>query len=152
VPATSYKMVRDLHEAIGHPISDELKQLDDDRLRLRLRLITEEVGELLGALVGHDEADQKVLNEHMRTMADELFHHKKLFGRESDMIKVADGAVDSHVVISGACVEMGIPEDAVYRVIHKSNLAKASGPTRADGKKLKPKGWKKPDIKKVLGL
>lgn len=69
-----------------------------------------------------------------------------------ELINLADGIADSIYVLIGACVEFGIPIEAVWKEVHKSNMLKAGGPRRADGKILKPDNWTPPDIKGVLGL
>jgi predicted HAD superfamily Cof-like phosphohydrolase len=36
--------------------------------------------------------------------------------------------------------------EPIFAEIHRSNMNKLNGPKRADGKQLKPEGWKPPDI------
>jgi predicted HAD superfamily Cof-like phosphohydrolase len=70
--------------------------------------------------------------------------------KENDLEKIADGAVDSIVVILGMCVSYGIDIRPLWDEVHKTNMAKAGGPIREDGKRLKPEGWQQPKIKELL--
>jgi predicted HAD superfamily Cof-like phosphohydrolase len=69
---------------------------------------------------------------------------------ENDLVEIADGIADSIVVLLGTAVTYGIDLRPVWDEVHRTNMAKKDGPIRADGKKLKPEGWKPPDIKKIL--
>lgn len=87
---------------------------------LRIRLITEEVNETLEAI------------------------------KNDDMVELADGIADAIVVLLGTAVTYGIDIRPIWNEVHRTNMAKVGGETRADGKRLKPKGWLPPDIKSIL--
>lgn len=143
---TSEEMVREFHVALDHPIADTPGLIPANRLMLRGSLITEEVMELLCAMCGFHGKKERAFKMEMRHMWERMF----LDRNDADLIEVADGCADSHVVISGTAIEFGIPEDKVYAVVHASNMAKQGGSKRADGKTLKPEGWQPPDVKGVL--
>lgn len=67
-----------------------------------------------------------------------------------NMIEIADGIVDSIVVLIGTAITYGIDIRPIWKEIHKTNMAKKDGPIREDGKKLKPEGWKPPDVASIL--
>jgi len=92
----------------------------DDVINFRMCLIREEIQETLDAMLEHD------------------------------LPKVADGIVDSIVVLLGAAVAYGMDVRPIWNEVFKANMLKVSGPIREDGKRLKPSGWKPPDIKKIL--
>lgn len=46
--------------------------------------------------------------------------------------------------------EHGYDPLPVFDAVHGSNMARISGPVRADGKRLKPAGWQPPDVAAVL--
>ena len=69
----------------------------------------------------------------------------------NDLIEVADACADVIVTVLGTAAEYGIPFDEVWTEVHRSNMAKAGGPIREDGKRLKPPGWTPPDIASILG-
>jgi predicted HAD superfamily Cof-like phosphohydrolase len=68
----------------------------------------------------------------------------------ADLTKVADGIVDSIVVLLGAACACGIDIGPIWRIVQENNMTKANGPIRADGKRLKPEGWEPPKIREEL--
>ena len=69
---------------------------------------------------------------------------------KDDLVKIADGIADSIVVLLGTAVTYGIDMRPVWDEVHKSNMGKKGGRLREDGKLLKPKGWKPPEIEKEI--
>ncbi len=75
-----------------------------------------------------------------------------------DLVEVADGIVDAIYVLVGTALEFGLPMQALWDEVQRSNMAKAVEQPdgtfkvvrRADGKILKPEGWTPPDIEGVL--
>lgn len=67
-----------------------------------------------------------------------------------DLVEAIDGLCDLIVVAYGAALEWGVDLKPFYDEVHRSNMAKVGGPTRADGKRLKPEGWTPPDIASIL--
>ncbi len=59
-------------------------------------------------------------------------------------------ACDILYVVFGWAVACGIDLAPFMDEVHKSNMAKAGGPKRADGKPLKPEGWVAPDMKAIF--
>lgn len=70
--------------------------------------------------------------------------------RNGDLVEAIDGLCDLLCVIYGAALEFGVDLDPFWAEVHRSNMAKAGGPVRADGKVMKPEGWKPPDIAGLL--
>lgn len=95
-------------------------ELPEDRLELREELIREEFNELCAAM------------------------------RDADLVEVADALMDLIYVTIGAALEFGLPVDELFCEVHRTNMAKVGGKRRADGKILKPDGWKPPNIAGVL--
>ena len=60
---------------------------------------------------------------------------------------IAKESCDVIYVVMGTLVRLGIPFQPVWNAVHNSNLLKAGGPRRADGKILKPDGYVKPEWK-----
>lgn len=89
-------------------------------LALALELIEEEIGELRDAI------------------------------EAGDLVEIADGAFDSVWVLCSYAAELGINGNAVWSEIKRSNFEKTGATRRADGKILKPEGWRPPDIKAAL--
>lgn len=67
-----------------------------------------------------------------------------------DLIGAIDGMCDLLCVVYGTATEFGIDLEPFWNEVHRSNMAKAGGPVRGDGKRLKPPGWTPPDIAGVL--
>jgi predicted HAD superfamily Cof-like phosphohydrolase len=53
-------------------------------------------------------------------------------------------------VTYGALIAFGVEPDGVFAEVHRANMDKVSGPRRADGKQLKPEGWRPADVPGVL--
>lgn len=64
---------------------------------------------------------------------------------------IAKEIADVLVVTIGVARCFGISLESVWNLVHESNMAKASGGTDpVTGKRLKPPGWKKPDMKQEM--
>lgn len=137
-----YEMVRDFHEAFGHPVETKPSaDVDDNTRDLRVRLIQEEFEEFCTAVYGK-EVWVTVDVQPSSTVA------------KPDIVEAADALADMVYVIAGAALVYGVDLDAVFDVVHKSNMAKL-GPDgkpiyREDGKVMKPEGWTPPDVAAVL--
>ena len=123
------KLIQDVssfHAATGTPILSRTAFPADERVDLRVSLVDEEVNrELLPAIAARD------------------------------MVKTADGIVDSIYVLVGMALEFGVPLAAVHFVVQRANMAKVDPATgfvrkREDGKILKPEGWQEPDVEGTL--
>jgi|PlaIllAssembly_1097288.scaffolds.fasta_scaffold00167_6 NTP pyrophosphatase (non-canonical NTP hydrolase) len=64
--------------------------------------------------------------------------------------QVIDAMCDLIVVIHNTSNAMGIDLEPFFDEVHRTNMAKAGGPKRADGKAMKPEGWTPPRIKAML--
>lgn len=84
----------------------------------------------------------KLLNEEMKETIDAMNNY--------DMEEIADGIVDSIVILIGTALTYGINILPVWDEVYRTNMAKAGGKLREDGKLLKPEGWQPPNIKKIL--
>jgi NTP pyrophosphatase (non-canonical NTP hydrolase) len=74
---------------------------------------------------------------------------------ETDVVEVADAIADLIWVLQGLALSIGVPQQAVWDEVARSNLAKIDSVTgkvlkRADGKVQKPDGWTPPDIRSIL--
>lgn len=116
-----YKDVKDFHEKV---IEDKFETAphitDKEHQLLRLELITEEICETFKSICA------------------------------DDLVGIADGIVDSIVVLLGTAVTYGIDIRPIWDEVHKTNMAKVGGKKREDGKMLKPDGWKAPSISDLI--
>lgn len=90
-------MVADFHETFKHPILPEPGIPSEDRCKLRVALIAEELKELEHAI------------------------------RDKDIVEVADALCDIQYVLSGAILEFGLAEKfkALFEEVQRSNMSKA---------------------------
>ncbi len=116
-----YQDIVDFHEQVMEDKFPKYPYIPDSKLQLlRAKLIKEEITETLEAM----------LND--------------------DIVEIADGIVDSVVVLLGCAVTYGIDIRPIWNEVHKTNMAKKGGKRREDGKLLKPEGWMPPDIYPIL--
>lgn len=74
---------------------------------------------------------------------------------ENDKVEILDALVDILVVTIGAINSMGADAESAWCEVMETNFAKIDPETgkvrkRADGKVLKPEGWKAPELKQFL--
>lgn len=118
--------VAEFHRVTDSPSFRNLVQpIPMDRRALRIKLITEEIFELVNALFSND------------------------------LIDVSDALADSIYVLVGTALEYGIPLDRVWDEVHASNMTKTDPRAdkvlkRADGKILKPATFRPPNISAAI--
>jgi predicted HAD superfamily Cof-like phosphohydrolase len=130
---TDTDAVEEFHQIFGQYIGTlDGTVVPQEVLKMRLKLIQEEVvEELIPAL-------------------EKLIQNWTL----ENLTEVADGLADAKYVINGCAVALGIPFDAIFNEVHRSNMSKrnADGTInyRDDGKILKPETYSPPQIWKIL--
>lgn len=135
------KHVREFHLAFGCPNPSKPTVPSDERLRLRLKLILEEVCELLEASGATSQVSD----------GEGIMECAAYVGmRRFDMVKVSDALADIDYVVEGMRLELGIDGEPIAAEVHRSNMAKVGATQREDGKILKPPGWTPPDIEGEL--
>jgi predicted HAD superfamily Cof-like phosphohydrolase len=135
--------VREFHEAFGLPSYDQLFMPDAKRVALRLRLLREEMQEVEEEL----QRIQGKVNLHKYISAWDVYQDLALLAKELS---------DLRYVIEGSELEFGIPGDAVYAEVHRSNMSKL-GPDgrpvrRHDGKVLKGPNYREADVLTAMGI
>lgn len=71
---------------------------------------------------------------------------------ERDRVLLADALADLLYVVYGTAVTFGIPLDAVFTEVHRSNMTKEPQPSDPDAARVRDKGpnYSPPDIGRVL--
>lgn len=133
--STLRQQVSEFHIAMGQPIAESPGVPTDDRVWLRLKLITEEYGELLEATGYYIDGDYCL----GRICKDGRY-------AQVDLSAVADALADLDYVIEGMRLEFGIDGKPIADAVHAANMRKTEGPVRKDGKRMKPPGWTPPDV------
>jgi predicted HAD superfamily Cof-like phosphohydrolase len=107
----------------------------------------DKVGVIIGWCPGEPAKDVVTLRQSL-----EEEEHKELLAAaaKGDLPEMADGVVDLIYVLIGRAVSYGIDLRPVWDAVHTANMAKAGGPIREDGKRLKPPGWKPPDVARII--
>jgi len=116
---TNFEMVEQFHKEFDAPVGVLPKIISEGRQELREGLMAEEFRELWEAM------------------------------DEKNLAKIAKEACDCLVVVYGTLVEYGINADAVFEMVHKSNMSKLGEDGkpvyREDGKILKGPNYKPPE-------
>lgn len=89
--------VSEFHRTFGHPILDEPTIPSENRCKLRVSLLAEELDELKEAI------------------------------EDKDIVEIADALCDLQYVLSGAILEFGLKDkfDALFAEVQRSNMSKA---------------------------
>ncbi len=100
-------------------------------------------------LRGYDlENDQRLFRGHL--MCEEL-GELLLAMSEFDEAETLDAIVDLDYVVRGTAIQLQLPFDKAFDLVHAANMKKTSGAfTDRGGKKGKPKGWKPADLQPLL--
>lgn len=117
--------------------------------RLRAAMILEEAIETVRAL-GFDFLEVCHFGEPDLVVGKKRIKFYDVF--KPDLVELADGCADLSVVVIGTLIAAGIRDVPLLEEVDAANAKKVAGKliTREDGKILKPKGWKGPNVKKVL--
>jgi predicted HAD superfamily Cof-like phosphohydrolase len=95
-----------------------------------------------GPAIRRPELRARLIREEAREAADAI--------EAGDLAAAIKELCDVIYVAYGAAVEFGVDLGPFWEEVHESNLAKVAGPVREDGKVLKPRGWRPPNIKRRL--
>lgn len=85
-----------------------------------------------------------------RRLLEEEFRETMEALDELDFVEVVDGCIDTIVVAIGMLIAFGVDPRPMWAEVHATNVAKTNGPVSAEGKALKPAGWKPPRIAELL--
>lgn len=136
-------LVREFHAAFGIPIKDAPTIPYIDRVRLRRRLIQEEYAEVM-----------QEFNRIETRLAGGLYVDAHRVYK--DIARLGKELADLRVVCEGTELEFGIPGDAVYAEVHRSNMSKLGEDgkpvRRHDGKVLKGPNYEEANVLLVLGI
>lgn len=141
------QQVREFMLAADQNVHDQPGRPPDNIIQMRLRLITEEVMELLDACyLECDNGELLALKSHLES----LFECKPY--QDLDLALIADCLADTAYVVEGANQSFGFNSTRVGAEVHAANMRKFSEGSwkRSDGKHMKPPNWAGPDIASTL--
>lgn len=113
--------------------------------------VEESVVELKAGWITDEEHRQLRLLRH--ALLREEFREYEEAEIADNVVEVADALADMVYVICGTALSYGIPLDAVFNEVHRSNMTKCVDgkvQRRNDGKILKPETYEPPNISAIL--
>ncbi len=120
-------------------------------IKLRLKLALEELEELFFATMNRQS--QKLVNIHFKQI-NSFIEALDDSSFSINLIDIADALTDIEYINNGTAAVFGIPLDATFREVHRSNMSKldADGKPvfREDGKVIKSDLYSPPDLDSVL--
>lgn len=132
------RRVREFHALMDNPIRETPTIPPDEEVRFRLRFLAEEFCETLdAALYAPRDVDA------LRTFLARVIDDSEI---DVELPEFIDGLADLDYVIEGTRLHFGVNGEPIEREVHRANMTKGAGPRRADGKRLKPAGFKPPDV------
>ncbi len=138
------KLVHDMMVALELPLPNEdgpsIEGLSRLNFGLLIDLVYEEAHEF------NDEMDRLFYLIGVERAGGRLLPHEVT----QQWVKVIDAICDTIVVLHNTSNAMGIDLEPFFEEVHRTNMAKAGGPKRADGKAMKPEGWTGPRIEAML--
>lgn len=125
---TNFDKLAEFHKAINGSNPGKPLVPNKETVLLRETLISEEYKEVMEVLekLKTSNNKEKYLASLMHELADLLY------------------------VTYGTFVDFGVDANQVFAEVHRVNMLKLTGPKRADGKQLKPEGWKPANIQAVI--
>lgn len=123
---TNFEDVQAFHRAFGQIVPETFSLPSDELIELRIELIAEELAE----------------------MVDELS------AEEVDPLALSKEIADLLYVVYGLAATLGIPIDAVFKEVHRSNMSKLGSDGkpiyRSDGKIMKSENYSPADLSKIV--
>jgi len=139
--------VVEFHEAFGAPVAWSPAIPDEERRRLRVSLLVEEVLEF---------ADASGFRVYVNEGQVGITSTQDPRGKQGSLADAADALADIRYVTDGAALEWGIPLEKCLREVHRSNMSKLGDDgkpiLRADGKILKGPNFTLPQLQEILEL
>lgn len=140
--------VEDFHRTFAAPVAEVPTVPEPERRRLRLELILEELLELAAA------SQFKLIAVYINGDFDRFAFFPDKEGHLPNVVEAADALADLRYVVEGAALEWGVPLEACFAEVHRSNMSKVGADgrpiLREDGKVLKGPGYEPPDIAGVI--
>jgi predicted HAD superfamily Cof-like phosphohydrolase len=134
----------EFHTGLDQPVLKTPQVPDEKRVRLRAALIAEEFFETMEAMFSR--AEKNNISDIQSKMMN-LIHDGWI---QVNLPELADGMADLDYVVEGTRLEFGIDGGPIASEVHRANMTKVSGPISPEGKRLKPPGFKPPDIEGEL--
>jgi len=137
--------VREFHLHIGESVSSVPRLLDhepaiDNELAQMLRQIVDSFN-------GRQEKPSQLIRRSLMAI-EELAEWIEAHA-EADLVAAADAWGDRAYVLLGDAVAAGLPAEAIFDEVHRSNMTKFGSDTNS-GKGIKSDGFNRPDLQIIL--
>jgi len=142
------QQVTDFHRALGAPISPRPRLLEGS---------ADEAAAVAGKLralaidCGHLGGPSSILLSRLAMELEELAEWAEAHAA-GDLVAAADAWGDRLYVLLGDGVAAGLPAQAIFDEVHRSNMTKVSLPPDGSGKARKDRAFVRPHLAPLLGL
>ena len=99
---------------------------------------------------GHPISDKPVFlpKERVKVRSEWMYEEIDELGEAADIVEQADAMIDLIYFALGTMVEIGVPPEAIFDIVHKANMSKLWNDGKPhynnDGKTMKPENWEDP--------
>jgi len=147
------EQVREFTEgASGQDCPDTPVRMNKDQVMFIIRMVMSEMCEL-ACTVTETDAERDELMQQALDTRDKCNKLKATYKTEVDLVAAQfDALVDSWYYSLNTAAKHGANLSTIFDVVHGANMAKRDPATgkflkrESDGKIIKPKGWKSPDV------
>lgn len=145
---SAMQKVAEFHRALGAPISmrPTLMECDADEAAVvgqKLRILSQDCGRLAAKTGG--------LFSRLAMELEELAEWTEAHA-EGNLVEAADAWGDRLYVLLGDAVAAGLPAQAIFDEVHRSNMTKAILPPDGSGKARKDHAYARPQLAPLLRL
>tara|TARA_B100002019_G_C21096167_1_gene511145 strand:+ start:95 stop:832 length:738 start_codon:yes stop_codon:yes gene_type:complete len=142
--------VREFTSGAGQETPDNPCVMNYDEVIFLTKMILDETMELMATILPPKESKNimKKLIDDSKDLPQEKYNEGEEYKKIADQ---ADALVDIYYYSLNAACKKGINLSSIFNLVHSANMAKRDPITnkflkREDGKIIKPKGWKPPDV------
>jgi predicted HAD superfamily Cof-like phosphohydrolase len=142
--------VREFTSGAGQPTPDYPCVMENADVIFLTKMILDETMELMATILPPKESKNimKKLIDESKDIPQEKYEEGEEYKKIADQ---ADALVDIYYYSLNAACKKGINLSSIFNVVHSANMDKRDPITnkflkREDGKIIKPKGWKPPDV------
>lgn len=158
--STPFQLVGEFHSAFGHPVRKVPTTLTSDELALRLRILLEEVREVVEAAYGVGNGSAHLHVTDVLVALKKAANYVATIGKwgpdkfPTDFANLAKELSDLEYVTVGFSHVAGLPHDDIFQEVHRSNMSKAGPDGRPiydeGGKILKGPNYSPANVEKIL--
>ena len=142
------QLVRDFTKESGTDVPSVPQEMTLLEVNFIIKMVLDEMMELYATVAEPQDAKLAMI----KMITDSKNIPLEINESTAELIgKQADALVDSYYYSLNCAAKKGINLSKIFQIVHKANMDKRDPETgkflrRDDGKIIKPKGWKEPDI------